>query len=174
MKTKHTYKKTNFRYWTAKKLNKHSMKIWYSIIAIMALVTAWAVINREVNKNPLISPLVSLPHVNQVQASEPEVVIPCEKDAKSYLECKVYQGKITWEEYDRLSKVINCESRWREDVINVNTNGSVDFGIMQINSIHKDISNADKLNYQKAIDWAIKKMHKDGSLNAWVCNRLVK
>lgn len=56
---KKTYIKRNFKYWTVKKLNKHSMKFWYFLIACMALVTVWAVINRQVNKGGLISPLVT-------------------------------------------------------------------------------------------------------------------
>lgn len=57
---KHKYIKKKFSYWTVKKLNKYSMRIWYLIALSMALVTAWAVINRQVNKNPLISPLTSI------------------------------------------------------------------------------------------------------------------
>lgn len=56
---KKTYIKRNFKYWTAKKLNKHSMKIWYFVAVCMALVTVWAVINRQVNSGELVSPLVT-------------------------------------------------------------------------------------------------------------------
>lgn len=168
---KKTYIKRNFKYWTAKKLNKHSMKIWYFVAVCMALVTVWAVINRQVNSGELVDPRVS--HVvPQVMASE--VVISCE-DPKGYLECQAYQGKITWEEHDRLYKIIECESKWNPEAMNTkNSNGSYDMGLLQINSIHKDISNSDKLNYKKSIDWAINKFKKDGNFNAWVCNRLVK
>jgi len=57
--------------------------------------------------------------------------------------------------------IINCESRWDPDAMGVNTNKSVDLGLWQINSIHKDISNADKLDYKKATEWAIKKRKTD-------------
>lgn len=64
-----TYTKKNFKYWTAKKLNKHSLTIYKSIIILMALFTLWAYINREVNKGGLVDPRVS--HVvHQVMASE--------------------------------------------------------------------------------------------------------
>lgn len=66
---KKTYIKHNFKYWTVKKLNKHSLKFWYFLIACMALITVWAVINRQVNKGGLVDPRVS--HVvTQVMASE--------------------------------------------------------------------------------------------------------
>ena len=67
--------------------------------------------------------------------------------------------------------IINCESRWRADAVGVNTNGSFDLGIWQINSIHKNISNAEKMDYQKATEWAINKRLNDGNWNAWVCAR---
>ncbi len=67
--------------------------------------------------------------------------------------------------------IINCESRWNPDAMGVNTNKSVDLGLWQINSIHKDISNADKLDYKKATEWAINKRMKDGNWNAWYCAR---
>lgn len=167
-----TYIKHNFKYWTAKKLNKHSLTIYKSIIILMALFTLWAYINRQVNKGGLVDPRVS--HVvTQVMASEPEI-ISCD-NPKGYLECQAYQGKITWPEHDRLYKIIECESKWNPEAMNTkNKNGSYDMGLLQINSIHKDISNSDKLNYKKSIDWAIKKFKRDGNFNAWVCNRLVK
>jgi len=67
--------------------------------------------------------------------------------------------------------IINCESRWDPDVIGFNYNRTVDMGLWQINSIHKDISNADKLDYKKATDWAIAKRLKDGHWGAWYCSR---
>ena len=67
--------------------------------------------------------------------------------------------------------IISCESRWNPDAIGVNNNRTVDLGLWQINSIHKDISNAEKLDYQKATDWAIAKRIKDGHWKAWYCSR---
>ena len=69
------------------------------------------------------------------------------------------------------SVVISCESRWDSDAMGVDTNRTVDLGLWQINSIHQDISNADKLDYKKATDWAINKRLNDGSWYAWYCAR---
>ncbi len=69
--------------------------------------------------------------------------------------------------------IITCESRWNPDAMGVNNNRSVDLGLWQINSIHKDISNADKLDYKKATEWAIDKRLKDGSWRAWYCSRKI-
>lgn len=35
------------------------------------------------------------------------------------------------------SAIIKCESNWDEDALHVNKNGSVDYGLFQINSVHK-------------------------------------
>lgn len=67
--------------------------------------------------------------------------------------------------------IINCESRWDPDAMGINYNHTADLGLWQINSIHKDISNVDKLDYKKATDWAINKRLKDGHWGAWSCAR---
>ena len=69
--------------------------------------------------------------------------------------------------------VINCESRWKTDAININSNKTYDAGIFQINSIHKDISLQDKLNYKTAVKWAINKVKRDGGFQAWQCSKLI-
>lgn len=174
---KRIYVKRDTKFWTFKRVNKHSMKIWKTIIVLMALIVLWAVINKWVNRNPLVDPRCpsSFNPVSQVMAKEPEVFISCE-DPKGYLQCQAYQGKITWAEHDRIYKVIECESKWNPEAINTkNKNGTIDTGLVQRNSIHgKSLSTKDSFDYKKSIDWMIKKMHRDGSLNAWVCNRLVK
>ena len=67
--------------------------------------------------------------------------------------------------------IINCESRWNSDAMGINNNRTADLGLWQINSIHKDISNAEKLDYKKATGWAIEKRLKDGHWRAWSCAR---
>ena len=67
--------------------------------------------------------------------------------------------------------IINCESKWNPDAMGINYNRTADLGLWQINSIHKDISNADKLDYKKATEWAIQKRLKDGHWRAWMCAR---
>ena len=67
--------------------------------------------------------------------------------------------------------IITCESRWNPDAMGINQNHTADLGLWQINSIHKDITNSDKLDYKKATDWAIAKRLKDGHWRAWTCSR---
>lgn len=70
--------------------------------------------------------------------------------------------------------IINCESRWQPDAIGVNKNGSYDVGLWQINSIHKNMTNADKMDYKTATKWAIDKRLHDGSWRAWSCSRKLR
>jgi len=69
--------------------------------------------------------------------------------------------------------IINCESRWNDKAVNYNRNGSNDKGLWQINSIHKEISDAEKLDYKSATKWAIKKRLDDGNWSAWYCAKIL-
>lgn len=63
------------------------------------------------------------------------------------------------------------ESRFNPEALGVNKNGTVDLGLCQINTIHKDISLKDRLDPYKCIDWSIKKRLRDGNWSAWVAAR---
>ena len=167
MNTNARYRKHDGRFATSQPLNIGYGIGWLILFFILILV-GYIFGNSQ---KALISPLVIGPM--PVYAKEPEVFISCE-NPKGYLECQVNQHKITWKQYDRMYKIIQCESAWNPDAYHVNTNGSVDLGLVQINSIHKDISNADKLDFKKSIDWMIKKIKKDGGFSAWSCNNKIK
>jgi hypothetical protein len=63
-------------------------------------------------------------------------------------------------------KIAKCESGYREDAINKNTNGTIDRGIFQLNSIHKNISNADAFTFESNIKYAWN-MFKAQGTNPW-------
>jgi hypothetical protein len=132
----------------------------------MTLFIVWAMINASVNATKLISPIVHNP-VKKVLASE-SVTASCESP-KGYLECQVYQGVITWKDYEKLSKIIKCESNWNENAINHNKNGSFDMGLFQINTIHKQKA-SDMFNFKKNIDFGIK-LYKSQGVTPWVCRK---
>lgn len=68
-------------------------------------------------------------------------------------------------------KIISCESGWNNWAYGINTNGTTDFGLWQINSIHKGtISVEDRFDYKKATEWAINKRLRDGNWSAWTCS----
>jgi hypothetical protein len=63
--------------------------------------------------------------------------------------------------------ISRAESGFRSDALGVNTNKSVDRGAMQINSIHKRLSNADAFDYEKNIRFAYQLRKEQGNWNAW-------
>lgn len=70
--------------------------------------------------------------------------------------------------------IVNCESRWDPKAMNTaNRNGSYDAGLWQINSIHKNLTLEQKLDYKEATKWAISKRLRDGNWSAWYCARKV-
>ena len=126
----------------------------------MALVTLWAVINREVNKGDLVSPLVTLPHVTQVQASEP-VVIKCELGVPEYLECKAVQGVITHKQAEIMTAIAKAESNLNPRAKNKRSTAS---GVFQIiaGTWYSNDCVGDKWNWKDNTDCAIKILKNQG------------
>lgn len=148
----------------------------------LALIFVWIIVLANIRRFyeawyetiELADPRASLV-ISKAHASE---TISCE-NPKGYLACKAYKGEISWEEHDKISAIIQCESGWDAEAVNVNTHKdgstSIDTGIVQRNSIHKKtLSHADSFDYEKAIDWMISKSRRDGGFGAWVCARKLK
>ncbi len=91
-----------------------------------------------------------------------------EEEIKAWVLGEIEKAGLSAKEADI---IITCESRWKPDAIGVNKNGSYDVGLWQINSIHKNITNAGKMDYKEATRWAIDKRLRDGSWRAWSCSR---
>lgn len=70
-------------------------------------------------------------------------------------------------------RVAKCESTMNPEAVNVNRNKSVDRGLLQINSVHKGLSNKDAFDYEKNIRYAWK-LHDTQGFRPWVCWRKVK
>lgn len=159
--------KTNIRYRAnnGKYAKTHSFVIWgWLFLVVLSILLAISAYERYINdlQSPQADKLSMVP---QVQAAE-SVRIDC-NTPRGYLECKRAKGEITLDQQINIEKIIQCESGWNPNAINTkNKNGSFDAGIVQINSIHKDISNADKFDYKKSIDWMVKKVNKQG-FGAW-------
>lgn len=74
---------------------------------------------------------------------------------------------------NKADRIIECESHYNENAINFNSNKSFDAGIFQLNSVHKDITLKDKIDYKTATAYVIKKVKRDKGWSAWVCNNLI-
>lgn len=86
-------------------------------------------------------------------------------------------SKETGVKYEDLEKVMWCESRYDPTVYHINNNGSIDKGLLQINSIHKPAGIKMGLSFYDPNDNAtfaihlIKQKIKRGrpALEDWVC-----
>lgn len=101
-----------------------------------------------------------------IDNSEPTI-----EEVKAYVLGEVKAAGLNVRQAEAL---VNCESRWDYKAINkMNSNGSNDKGLWQINSIHKNISDAEKLDYKASTKWAIAKRLADGNWSAWSCSRKI-
>ena len=80
-----------------------------------------------------------------------------------YIRCSGEDLGKSNKEISVMINIAKCESGYREDAINVNTNKTIDRGIFQLNSIHKDISNADAFTFKSNIDYAWKMFTRQGT-----------
>ena len=62
-----------------------------------------------------------------------------------------------------------CESKWQEWAYNKNNNGTKDYGVAQINTIHKQ-SRDDMWSADKNLDFA-KKLYEDQGFSPWYCSK---
>lgn len=105
---------------------------------------------------------------------------------QAYLQNQMMKAGFSMSQIDRMMDIIGkCENSTfnPEAVSKLNANGSQDFGVMQLNSIHKarfeakGYGNWDEnvLDYKKNIDYAINEiMIPQKNFSAWTCDKLVK
>lgn len=67
----------------------------------------------------------------------------------------------------KASKIIECESTWNPNAVNLNRNGSNDMGLWQINSIH-GLSDEVRKDPIKSTEFAIYLINKNG-FKPWTC-----
>lgn len=108
------------------------------------------------------------PKVEAREVKEVEVVKELSLQEQVF---EMVEEKLGAREAIKAVTLIDCESRWNPDVVAKEPNGTLSYGLFQINSIHKGISNADKLNWKKATEWSIEKRIRDGHWRAWTCGR---
>jgi len=94
--------------------------------------------------------------------------IPTLEEMKEFV---IKEAKAAGLNPEEVNRIIHCESRWDPKALGRNKNGSTDMGLWQINSIHKNISAEEKMDYKAATKWAIAKRLRDGNWSAWYCAR---
>lgn len=90
---------------------------------------------------------------------------PVELSIRDYVKQEVENAGLKWAEVDCL---IQHESEWDNWAYGINNDGSTDFGLWQINSVHKlTASVACRWDYKCATRWSINKRLNDGNWHAW-------
>jgi hypothetical protein len=139
--------------------NKYTLAsaMWSLIITS----TAWCYLSDRTSLQPL-KPTI-MPKVEVVEAKAPDKF--CD-DPISYIRCLGEKLGKTNQEITTMIRIAKCESGYREDATNFNNNKTLDRGIFQLNSIHKDISHKDAFDYKKNIEYAWN-METNQGFNPW-------
>ena len=89
-----------------------------------------------------------------------------ELNIKDYVKQEVEKAGLSWEE---ANCIITEESQWRDDICIIEPDMSISCGIWQLNTVHNKngLTNACKVNYKCATEFAIKKRLHDGNWSAW-------
>ena len=142
------------------KVRKYHRKYTHAKIVFLAFLIAVAVITgveqytiRHIEKFQPVT----------VNAQEPE-------KEEQMLEYVIRRFQEEGLDSEKALKIAFCESGFRADVVVIEPNKTISLGLFQINTIHKDISNAEKLDFKTAVEWTIKKVKKEG-WSAWSCAR---
>lgn len=103
----------------------------------------------------------------------------------------VVEPEITWKEASKLIieefsdlgvgvtkqalDVAYCESKWKPEAKNTNTNGSTDHSIFQVNSVWKKLYGMDRIQDPKENIKIAKEIYlRNKSWSPWVCSRILK
>lgn len=98
-----------------------------------------------------------------VEVDKPRATV---EELKLYVKTEVEKAGLDW-------KTVECfiphESNWDQYAYGINTNGTTDFGLWQINSIHKNTASVEcRWDYKCSTAWAINKRLTVGHWNDWV------
>jgi len=92
------------------------------------------------------------PIVQKVEAKAPERFCG---DVISYIRCRGEDLGVSNQNIMTMIRIAKCESGLREEAVNKNRNGTIDGGVFQINSVHKQkLSNV--FDFRFNIDYAYK------------------
>ncbi len=103
----------------------------------------------------------------EIQATEPSI--------REYI-FKTVEERLGFDEAVKAVSIVTCESNFRPDICIIEPNYTISCGAWMINTVHNNtesphyISNADKLDYKKATEWAINKRISDTNWSAWTCS----
>lgn len=117
-------------------------------------------------------PILAETYIQVEHEKEVQIYPEPDTEVKRWVLTRIYEAGLNPSEAEC---IIDHESKWNEWATNWNTNETIDYGLWQINSIHKaSISVEDRYDYKKATEWAIQKRLNDGNWNAWTASKFCK
>ena len=126
-------------------------------LTIMGVQRVMGFIGDPVNQHTM----VDVAFTRAVRAEEPTM--------REWIRQEIETAGLDWKTAEC---IITKESNWNVWATNWNTNGTIDYGTWQINSVHKNtISVEDRYDYKKATKWAIEKRKRDENWCAWVASK---
>lgn len=160
-----------------KKYTKQVKMLVFFIVGLLLGAAINSYINREkwedqqvdigLNTLGVISPLAQNPFDLEVaEAKQPEPILEPEMTVEDKIRL-VFE-----DDAEDALKIAKCESGLRADAWNENTNGSVDVGVFQINSVH-GIRAKWLLNDEVNIRVAKQIFDEQGGWHAWVCKKVL-
>lgn len=120
--------------------------------------------------------LVVLSPKGIITAEAPIFVPKAPYELLSYQSTKMQvRAAVVAEFGERMASIVDCESKFNLKAKNINTNGSIDWGLFQINSVH--VPNAFKLGIdlqtiEGQFEYARYLIKRNGTRD-WVCSRKV-
>jgi len=145
------------------------LRVNFIFITLMASFSFYRHLNTP---SELLNPFIS---INEVQAKE-VIVEPTPEPSKCLAienEIEQYICEVFGDEYENAMSVLSCENKTlNPNAINdQNSNGSIDVGIFQINSIH-GFTVEEMKDWKANVDFAYKLMKRDG-WSAWACSHKI-
>lgn len=153
--TKRTYRKINKTYWEGE---HYFNKLGIAIIAFILFSLAHFNIQKYVNSQPLISPVV-------IEQKKWDVYISCE-DPVGYIRCKFYQKELDEKQAILLIAIAKAESGLNPEAKNPHSSARGLFQVLARTWYDYDCV-GDKYDFKDNTNCAIKIMSKDGGFRAW-------
>jgi len=145
------------------------LALYSSFIFVMAFLLDLTII--EIYKfveNPIPQYVVPTISVPRKATTTPKVEKPI--SVKEQILAIAEDENFKWKDY--LLKLLACESSLNPKAINVNSNGTKDKGIAQINDIHK-LPDSCVFDVDCSVRWTIKKISA-GKQSLWICDQKIK
>lgn len=162
------------RYWIEKK-DIIQMSIMEKIIATLYKVVG--LLSLLVAKKQPIAPPIPVEPIKPVEPIVPSYLWDTKANARNSVRIICDEEGLTLKQKNEVTETINCESGFKTNAVNKNTNGTSDYGIIQANSYWyigkgKPIASIDEaINNPTFCVRIMARAFKNGRAKDWICYR---